>query len=224
VTLKDYTFKQPAYDQRHEHPAPDLGEHAQRDDYEHYDYPGRYKAAASGVPFTRVRLEALRAEANTAQAESDLPELAPGSRFTLTDHDIAALNRDWQVIAVVHHGEQPQALEEDGGDGRTRYFNELVLAPADRAWRPAPPVRPRVDGPQVAFVVGPEGEEIHCDEHGRVKVQFPWDRYAEPDDTASCWIRVSQDWAGGGYGSMAIPRIGHEVVVSFLEGDPDQPL
>ncbi|WP_355661734.1 type VI secretion system Vgr family protein, partial [Halomonas salifodinae] len=83
---------------------------------------------------------------------------------------------------------------------------------------------PRVDGPQVAFVVGPEGEEIHCDEHGRVKVQFPWDRYAEPNETASAWIRVSQDWAGGGYGAMAIPRIGHEVIVSFLEGDPDQPL
>ncbi|MBR9906203.1 MAG: type VI secretion system tip protein VgrG, partial [Gammaproteobacteria bacterium] len=83
---------------------------------------------------------------------------------------------------------------------------------------------PRVDGPQVAFVVGPEGEEIHCDEHGRVKVQFPWDRYAEPNDTASCWVRVAQGWAGGGYGSIAIPRIGHEVIISFLEGDPDQPL
>ncbi|WP_146804503.1 type VI secretion system tip protein TssI/VgrG, partial [Bisbaumannia pacifica] len=226
VTLKDYTFRNPAYDQLHEHPAPDLGEHAQRDDYEHYDYPGRYKADASGSAFTRIRLEALRRQALTAEAESDLPELAPGICFTLTDHDIDALNRDWQVVAVVHHGEQPQALEEDavGADGRTRYFNELVLAPADRAWRPEPPVRPRVDGPQVAVVVGPEGEEIHCDEHGRVKVQFPWDRYAEPNETASAWLRVSQGWAGGGYGAMAIPRIGHEVIVSFLEGDPDQPL
>ena len=130
---------------------------------------------------------------------------------------------------MVHHGEQHQALEEDSilqGDSQsmTRYHNALLLMPADLTWRPTPNAKPRVDGPQVAFVVGPEGEEIHCDEHGRVKVQFPWDRYAEPNDTASCWIRVAQGWAGGGYGSIAIPRIGHEIVVSFLEGDPDQPL
>ncbi|MFY0992931.1 type VI secretion system Vgr family protein, partial [Halomonas sp. C05BenzN] len=227
--LKDTSFKQPAYSQRHEHAAEGLEEHAQRDDYEHYDYPGRYKADASGEAFTRIRLERLRHDALTAEAESDLPELAPGTRFTLAGHDAESLNRDWQVVTVEHHGEQPQALEEDGvtqGDaaGMTKYDNELVLTPADTAWRPEPDPRPRVDGPQVAFVVGPEGEEIHCDEHGRVKVQFPWDRYAAPDETASAWLRVSQGWAGGGYGSIAIPRIGHEVVVSFLEGDPDQPL
>ncbi|MCE9661945.1 type VI secretion system tip protein VgrG [Halomonas sp. M5N1S17] len=230
AALKDYSFKNPAYAQLHDHMADGLEEHAQRTDYEHYDYPGRYKADASGEAFTRIRLEALRQNASTADAESDLPELAPGTRFTLTDHDLDELNQDWQVLGVVHHGTQPQALEEDGvvqGDdqgGMTKYHNELVLMPADLTWRPTPNAKPRVDGPQVAFVVGPEGEEIHCDEHGRVKVQFPWDRYAEPNETASAWIRVSQDWAGGGYGSIAIPRIGHEVIVSYLEGDPDQPL
>ena len=232
VTLKDYSFKNPAYAQLHEHAAGDLEEHAQRDDYEHYDYPGRYKADASGDAFTRIRLEHLRSGALTCAAESDLPELAPGVKFTLTDHDLSELNRDWQVVKVKHTGSQPQALEEDGvtqsdaaGLGQmTKFDNELILTPADRAWRPTPNAKPRVDGPQIAFVVGPEGEEIHCDEHGRVKVQFPWDRYAEPNETASAWVRVSQGWAGGGYGSMAIPRIGHEVVVSFLEGDPDQPL
>ncbi len=243
ATLKDYSFKKPAYGQLHDHAARDLEAHGQRSDYEHYDYPGRYKADASGQAFTRIRLEALRRGANTADAESDLPELAPGTRFTLTDHDLEDLNRDWQVLGVVHHGKQPQALEEDGfvqgseqtdqsdglqdragSEAMTRYHNELVLMPAEQAWRPEPNPRPRVDGPQIAFVVGPEGEEIHCDEHGRVKVQFPWDRYAEPNETASAWLRVSQDWAGGGYGSMAIPRIGHEVLVSYLEGDPDQPL
>ena len=231
VTLKDYSFKNPAYAQLHEHAAGDLEDHAQRDDYEHYDYPGRYKADASGDAFTRIRLEHLRSGALTCAAESDLPELAPGVKFTLTDHDLSELNRDWQVVKVKHTGSQPQALEEDGvtqgdaaGMGMTKFDNELILTPADRAWRPTPNAKPRVDGPQIAFVVGPEGEEIHCDEHGRVKVQFPWDRYAEPNETASAWVRVSQGWAGGGYGSMAIPRIGHEVVVSFLEGDPDQPL
>ncbi|MCE8013405.1 type VI secretion system Vgr family protein [Billgrantia desiderata] len=245
VTLKDYSFKNPAYAQLHEHAAGDLEEHAQRGvgngEYEHYDYPGRYKADASGDAFTRIRLEHLRSGALTCAAESDLPELAPGVKFTLTDHDLSELNRDWQVVKVKHTGSQPQALEEDGvtqgdaaGMGMTKFDNELILTPADRAWRPQPNAKPRVDGPQIAFVVGPEGEEIHCDEHGRVKVQFPWDRYAEPNTAGaegeaagrapSAWVRVSQGWAGGGYGSMAIPRIGHEVVVSFLEGDPDQPL
>ncbi|SHF41018.1 type VI secretion system secreted protein VgrG [Modicisalibacter ilicicola DSM 19980] len=224
--LKDYSFKQPAYAQLHEQVGSALEEHAQRTDYEHFDYPGRYKADVSGQAFTKTRLERLRRDALTVNAESDLPELRPGTRFTLAGHDNDALNRDWQVIEVVHDGVQPQALEEDavGGDGMTKYTNTLVLMPADQAWRPAQDTKPRVDGPQVAFVVGPEGEEIHCDVHGRVKVRFPWDRYAVGDDTSSAWIRVAQGWAGGGYGSIAIPRIGHEVIVSFLEGDPDQPL
>ncbi|MFB9866084.1 type VI secretion system Vgr family protein [Vreelandella sulfidaeris] len=229
ATLKDYSFKNPAYAQLHEHLGRDVEAHGQQADYEHFDYPGRYKQDASGQPFTRIRLEQLRREAITASAESDLPELAPGVRFRLTDHDTESLNRDWQVVEVRHTGEQPQALEEDGmtqadANGMTRYVNQVTLMPGDAPWRATPNPKPRVDGPQVAFVVGPEGEEIHCDEHGRVKVQFPWDRYAEPNDTASCWVRVAQGWAGGGYGSIAIPRIGHEVIVSFLEGDPDQPL
>ncbi|MBZ5487730.1 type VI secretion system tip protein VgrG [Halomonas aquamarina] len=229
ASLKDYSFKNPAYAQLHEHLGRDVDAHGQQTDYEHFDYPGRYKQDASGEPFTRIRLEQLRRDAITASAESDLPELAPGVRFSLADHDTQSLNRDWQVVAVHHTGEQPQALEEDGmthsdASGMTRYANQVTLMPGDVPWRATPNPKPRVDGPQVAFVVGPEGEEIHCDEHGRVKVQFPWDRYAEPNETASCWVRVAQGWAGGGYGSIAIPRIGHEVIVSFLEGDPDQPL
>ncbi|CBV42791.1 type VI secretion system Vgr family protein [Halomonas elongata] len=224
--LKDYSFKRPAYAQLHERQGDGLEQHSQRGDYEHYDYPGRYKADASGQAFTRHRLEHLRHDALTLAGESDLPELAPGTRFTLADHDVSELNRGWQVVKVVHAGEQPQALGEDAAqaDGMTRYHNTLTLTPDDTAWRPAPEPKPRVDGPQVAFVVGPEGEEIHCDAHGRVRCQFPWDRYAEPNETASAWLRVSQGWAGGGYGMMAIPRIGHEVIVSFLEGDPDQPI
>ncbi|MCA6976574.1 type VI secretion system tip protein TssI/VgrG, partial [Pectobacterium carotovorum] len=84
--------------------------------------------------------------------------------------------------------------------------------------------KPMVDGPQIATVVGPTGEEIYCDQYGRVKLQFPWDRYGASNDQSSCWVRVSQGWAGGQYGMIAIPRIGHEVIVSFLEGDPDQPI
>ena len=229
ATLKDYSFKSPSYAQRHEYQGQDVEAHGQKSDYEHYDYPGRYKQDASGKPFTRLRLEHLRREAVTAHAESDLPELSPGVRFTLTDHDNDTLNRDWQLIDVIHYGEQPQALEEDSISssdtaGMTRYYNTLVLSPGDTPWRATPNPKPRVDGPQVALVVGPSGEEIHCDEFGRVKVQFPWDRDSEPNEKASCWVRVSQGWAGAGYGSIAIPRIGHEVIVSCLEGDPDQPL
>ncbi|WP_136249320.1 type VI secretion system tip protein TssI/VgrG, partial [Halomonas borealis] len=174
--LKDYSFKQPAYGQLHDRQGTGLDDHAQRADYEHYDYPGRYKADASGQAFTRHRLEHLRSDALTLDGESDLPELSPGSRFTLADHDVGEFNRGWQVIRVVHEGEQPQALAEDAAqaDGMTRYHNAVTLTPDDGAWRPEPEPKPRVDGPQAAFVVGPEGEEIHCDAHGRVKVQFPW--------------------------------------------------
>ncbi|MFB3239327.1 type VI secretion system tip protein TssI/VgrG, partial [Aeromonas salmonicida] len=123
----------------------------------------------------------------------------------------------------------PQALEEEGGSGPTVYHNEFGVVKASTTWRariggPQAPHKPMVDGPQIAIVVGPEGEEIYCDEHGRVKLQFPWDRYGSSNDQSSCWVRVSQGWAGGQYGMMAIPRIGHEVIVSFLEGDPDQPI
>ncbi|WP_449288364.1 type VI secretion system Vgr family protein, partial [Marinobacter salarius] len=93
-----------------------------------------------------------------------------------------------------------------------------------RTWRPQVEHRPLMDGPQVAIVTGPKGEEIHCDEHGRVKVRFPWDRYSKNDEHSSAWLRVSQGWAGGQYGFMALPRIGNEVIVSFLDGDPDQPI
>ncbi|WP_139823995.1 type VI secretion system Vgr family protein, partial [Lonsdalea britannica] len=112
----------------------------------------------------------------------------------------------------------------EGGGEPTTLSNTFGVVKASTTWRPAMPHRPMVDGPQIATVVGPSGEEIYCDEYGRVKLQFPWDRYGASDDQSSCWVRVSQGWAGGQYGMVAIPRIGHEVVVSFLEGDPDQPL
>ncbi|MCI4197027.1 type VI secretion system tip protein TssI/VgrG, partial [Dickeya dianthicola] len=127
-------------------------------------------------------------------------------------------------VAVTHSGQQPQALEEESGGEPTTLSNSFEVVKATTTWRAALPYKPRVDGPQIATVVGPAGEEIYCDEFGRVKLQFPWDRYGASDDQSSCWVRVSQGWAGGQYGLIAIPRIGHEVVVSFLEGDPDQPI
>lgn len=104
------------------------------------------------------------------------------------------------------------------------YDLRAELVPEDVEWRPAPLPRPRIDGPQIATVVGPAGEEIHCDEWGRVKVQFPWDREGRHDEFSTCWIRVAQNWAGADWGHMAIPRIGQEVIVDYLDGDCDQPI
>ncbi|MCS5563532.1 type VI secretion system Vgr family protein [Marinobacter sp.] len=221
VALKDYTFRNPAYALMHEQGASTPN---QRDDYQHFDYPGRFKADASGQPFTQARLDALRNDASTAQGRSNRPDFVPGAKVPLTDHDQDALNRDWLVTAVTHQGQQPQALEEEGGSEPTTYHNAFHAVPANLIWLPQCAHRPVMDGPQIAIVTGPEGEEIHCDEHGRVKVRFPWDRYSQNDEQSSAWLRVSQGWAGGQYGFMALPRIGHEVIVSFLDGDPDQPI
>ncbi|MDV3502202.1 type VI secretion system Vgr family protein, partial [Marinobacter sp. M-5] len=218
---KDYTFKNPAYALMHEDAGADLNH---REDYQSYQYPGRFKADASGQPFTEARLDALRNDASTASGESNRADFTPGAKVTLTDHDSDALNREWLITGLVHTGKQPQALEEEGGSDPTSYSNRFKAVPADRTWRPQISHRPLMDGPQMAIVTGPEGEEIHCDEHGRVKVRFPWDRYSKNDEHSSAWLRVSQGWAGGQYGFMALPRIGHEVIVSFLDGDPDQPI
>ncbi len=220
--LKDYSFKKPAYSflQTSEAKEADY----QQSTYEHYDYPGRYKDDESGKPFVQFRIESLRRDAHTANAKSNVPTILPGVKFTLQDHDDDTCNRDWLIIAVTHIGTQPQALEEAGGEGATTYNNEFIVIPAHRPWRPPFNVKPQVDDPQIAKVVYPEGEEIYCDTYGRVKIQFPWDRYSNSDDKASCWVRVSQGWAGSQYGMVALPRVGHEVIVSFLEGDPDQPI
>ena len=222
VAMKDYTFRNPAYALIHEQQADRLA--AQRDDYQHYDYPGRFKQDASGQPFTESRLDALRNDAATANGQSNRPDFTVGARVELTDHDNPALNREWLFTGITHTGEQPQALEEEGGSGSTTYHNAFNAIPADRRWRSQAMHRPVMDGPQIAIVTGPEGEEIHCDQYGRVKVRFPWDRYSENDEHSSAWLRVSQGWAGGQYGFIALPRIGHEVIVSFLDGDPDQPI
>ncbi|HAY9245660.1 TPA: type VI secretion system tip protein VgrG [Shigella sonnei] len=151
------------------------------------------------------------------------PHPWPGRRIVLTGHPQANLNREWQVVASDLHGEQPQAVPGRRGSGTT-LENHFAVIPADRTWRPQPLMKPLVDGPQSAVVTGPAGEEIFCDEHGRVRVKFNWDRYNPSNQDSSCWIRVAQAWAGTGFGNLAIPRVGQEVIVDFLNGDPDQPI
>ena len=224
VELRDYTFRYPAVSQSNKKQGNDLAH--QREQYEHYDYPGRYKDGTRGKAFSRYRLEGLRAEAASAEGGSNCAGLRPGIRFELTGHRNAPFNTLWQVISVIHTGKQPAALEEESGDQSTTFDNTFMVVKGETGtfWRPAQQVRPVMDGPQIAIVTGPDTEEIYCDEHGRVKVRFPWDREGRDDGLSSCWLRVSQGWAGGRYGSVTLPRVGHEVLVSFLDGDPDQPV
>nr|WP_237385551.1 type VI secretion system tip protein VgrG [Xenorhabdus sp. Sc-CR9] len=222
VQLKDYTFKNPAWPAEFHQQMRD--ENLQQLYYEHYDYPGRFKDEAHGKDFTRYRLEALRSDAVTGQGSGNAIALQPGKLFILNNHPRADLNQSWQTVSTSHSGSQPGALETTTGDSGTTLHSHFYFIRQNQNWRPAPLPKPVMDGPQIAKVVGPAGEEIFCDQYGRVRLQFPWDRYGKSNDQSSCWIRVSQPWAGQGWGMLAIPRIGQEVVVDFLHGDPDQPI
>ncbi|MDE9479115.1 type VI secretion system tip protein VgrG [Xenorhabdus bovienii] len=222
VQLKDYTFKNPAWPAEFSQQMKE--DTLQQRYYEHYDYPGRFKDEAHGQAFTRYRLEALRSDAVTGQGSGQAIAVQPGKLFTLDNHPRADLNQPWQVVSASHTGSQPQARETASGDSGTTLHSQFSFIRHNQHWRPAPLPKPTIDGPQIAKVVGPAGEEIFCDQYGRIRLQFPWDRYGKSDDQSSCWIRVSQPWAGQGWGMLAIPRIGQEVVVDFLHGDPDQPI
>lgn len=221
VENQDYTFKTPGWPGYFSHHAANLN--GQRTQYEIFDYPGRFKDEQHGQAFARYRAEGYRQDAETAACVSNSPKLWPGKRFTLTGHPSSSLNREWQVTGSVLKGEQPQAQHGSQGEGTT-LRNQLNVIPADRTWRALPQAKPAVDGPQSAIVTGPAGEEIFCDMHGRVRVRFHWDRYCPGNEDSSCWVRVSQAWAGAGFGNLAIPRVGQEVIVDFLNGDPDQPI
>lgn len=222
TVLQDNSFKRPGYSFAQFAQAQDSD--YQLSQYEHFDMPGRFKDDTTGKAFNQIRLEYLRRSAHTATGSSDQPAIQAGFKLTLSDHLDETLNRDWVVVSMTHQGKQPQALEEAANGGETTYHNQFTLIPDHLTWRAAPCSKPKMRGPTSARVVGPEGEEIYCDEHGRVKLHFPWDRYSNGDEHSSCWVRVSQGWAGAQYGMMALPRIGHEVIVSFINGDPDQPM
>ncbi|MCF7200505.1 type VI secretion system tip protein TssI/VgrG [Pseudomonas oligotrophica] len=224
VTRRDYDFEKPrltleaAFQTEFQ---PDL---------EDYDYPGRFVDRSRGKHLAQRALERHRHDYQRAEGQSDQPRLASGHFLELSEHPRAEWNRLWLLDEVIHEGKQPQVLEEsitsqppDGfGQG---YRNRFSATPWDAPFRPTlKHPKPRVLGSQTAVVTGPAGEEIHCDEYGQVKVQFHWDREGQADDKTSCWLRVSSSWAGDRYGGIAIPRVGMEVLVTFLEGDPDQPL
>ena len=226
VTRRDYDFEKPKLLMEAEATSefvPDL---------EDYDYPGRFVERERGKHLSQRALERHRHDFELAQGDSDQPLLVSGHFLALSDHPRASWNDLWLLTEIYHEGKQPQVLEEsvtehsEADNGfQQGYRNRFSATPWTVPYRPnLEHPKPRILGSQSAVVTGPAGEEIHCDQYGRVKVQFFWDREGQADDKTSCWLRVSSSWAGDRYGAIAIPRIGMEVLVTFLEGDPDQPL
>ena len=186
--------------------------------------PRRYQKADAAAQKV-VRLQAHVAGAITGHGIARVTALAPGVTFELSGHPSADLDGEYLVTRVLHVSQPPSLGQGDGQDDVESYHNRFECIPLDVPYRPkrrtAKPVIPSI---QTAVVTGPAGEEIHVDEHGRIKVRFHWDRENPADETSSCWVRVQQAWAGGGWGFWWVPRIGMEVVVQFIDGDPDRPL
>ena len=217
-THRNFTFKNPPLNLT----AQNTGTNPAR--FEIYEYPALHVEPDRGERIAEARLEQLTAMQKQGHGRSSSCRLTPGYKFTLTNHEAKSLNGEYLITEVTHSGSQPQSLEEKAGGGFS-YDNTFTVIPAKTTFRPpAPGEKPTVKGVQTAIVVGPKGEEIHTDEYGRVRVQFHWDREGKRDDKSSCWIRCGQSWGGLTRGAQFIPRIGDEVLVDFIDGDPDRPL
>ncbi|NYZ11047.1 type VI secretion system tip protein VgrG [Azospirillum sp. RWY-5-1] len=191
---------------------------------ENYEYPGRFVKKPEGDGIAKRQMEIDEAGHETAIGSSDCRTMFAGGSFTLSRHDCPSeQGKAWAITSVRHAAMNTPFLA--GQTGKESYTNSFTCIPSSVGFRPERVTpKPGIDGIQTAFVVGPEGEEIHTDKYGRVKVQFHWDRRGQYDDKSSCWIRTSQSWAGRNWGGMTIPRVGMEVVVSFVDGNPDRPL
>lgn len=215
--LSDFNFEAPKVDLKVEVQGKTQ---TKQDGGEIYDAPGNYGKRAAGERVAKIRMEEEEAESVRLTGSSDCRFFTSGYRFTLRDHSSADLNRDYLLLSVRH-----SASEGYWTESASDYQNNFECLPHAVPYRP-PRMTPKpvVQGTQTAVVVGPQGEEIHTDQHGRVKVQFHWDRDGKHDDNSSCWIRVSQLWVGNGWGGFHLPRVGQEVIVDFLEGNPDRPI
>ena len=193
--------------------------------YEIYEYPGEYRVRNEGDRLARIRLQEQSVPCIVSQGSSGCRHFTSGYRFTLEDHYRGDLNTGYLITAVRHTATQTDYQVGSDVEEELTYRNTFECIPSTTPFRP-PRVTPQpfVQGCQTAVVVGPGGEEIYTDKYGRVKVQFHWDREGKKNENSSCWIRVSHPWAGQGWGAISIPRIGQEVIVDFLEGDPDQPI
>ncbi|OVZ65507.1 hypothetical protein CDO46_06055 [Pigmentiphaga sp. NML030171] len=217
----DYDFTKPGTDMRVSiNSLIRVGNNAE---FERYRHPGGYAELADGDQLTRVEIEAEEVEYETLEGASNVRTLTPGYVFELEDHPIDAMNEEYLVVSVEHSG--TNNLGDLGGERASTYGNRISVIPHRVTYRaPQRTPRARVNGPQTAVVAGPKSEEIYTDEYGRIKVHFFWDRRSHRNEKSSCWLRVAQVWAGRQWGAMFIPRIGQEVIVDFLDGDPDRPI
>ena len=224
VTLGDYNPLKPSLDLKTDVKKKKTGEHEKT--MEVYDYPAEYSVPEKGAKKAKMRLEVLQASARLGEGQSDCARLVPGYYFTLTDHFSKDLtDKDYLLTLVRHTFEKHGDLEAGAASTHGRYSNTFQCIPRKTPFRPQHSTpRPTANGIQTAIVVGPWGEEIHTDQFGRVKVQFHWDRHGQFNEKSSCWVPVVQMWAGQGWGAAFIPRIGDEVIVDFIEGDPDRPV
>ena len=223
VSLRDFNLHKPGL------PMEAMDVAKARAELEIYQYPGEYQdpgqgGSHQGKSQAKLRLEALQAHRRAGSGSSDCPRVTAGHTMKMVGHPRHDLDGEYRITQVNHAGEQPQALDQDAS-GAFSYSNQFTATERAQPYRPEPVTRrPIMSGLQTATVVGPEGEEVYTDAHGRVKVQFHWDRREPYNESSSCWVRVSQLWAGNGWGTMFLPRIGHEVLVDFIEGDPDRPV
>jgi type VI secretion system secreted protein VgrG len=207
-----------------------------QDSFEVYNWPGGYTEMGDGQNYARIRMEQIDAESQTGQGRGNARNLAPGYTFSLSKYPDDQYNTQYLIESSRYDfTENVQRSSGTGGSGTgatptgtdtpTTYRLGFTAVPTSVHYRVTPHTqKPRTLGPQTAVVVGPAGEEIWTDEYGRIKVQFQWDRYGQNDENSSCWIRVNQAWAGANYGFVSLPRIGQEVIVDFLNGDPDYPI
>jgi type VI secretion system secreted protein VgrG len=219
VTLKDYNFKKPALNLKGDKTA------EKNTDLEVYDYPGKFEDPGRGKQLAKVRLEEYQTVKKEGSGATTCTHFAAGFFFTMKKHPRGDFNKKYLITQHQLSASQPQVLEETAGEGGSSFSSSFECIPFDVPYRPDRVTpKPVVEGSQTAFVVGPKGEEIYTNQHGQVKVQFHWDREGKMDEKSSCWIRVSQLWAGRSWGAMYIPRIGQEVIIDFIEGDPDRPI
>ncbi|MEJ5061378.1 MULTISPECIES: type VI secretion system tip protein TssI/VgrG [unclassified Pseudomonas] len=224
VMLRDYNFEKPNWRLEGKAGSPATPH------LEKYQAPGRFIAGDEGKRLATRSLERQRSDCRLGEGASDLGCLHSGHFLVLRDHHCAQWNDLWLLTSLTHQGQQSQVFEEAiashiHASDFQGYRNTFTVTPWDALYRP--PIKhtkPTISGSQTAKVTGPAGEEIHCDQYGRVKVCFYWDRSNPQTDKSSCWLRVSTVWAGDGYGVVAVPRVGMEVLVTFIDGDPDRPI
>ncbi|TCJ20404.1 type VI secretion system tip protein VgrG [Parasulfuritortus cantonensis] len=218
--VDDFDFTKPRADLGK---AKDVTREHDMSGFEMFDYPGEYVEGSDGEHYAQVRIHELQCQYEICRGATRFHGLDVGALFTLEEHPVGAQNREYLVTSS--NFQAVDATTSSGGSPLDFRCSFNAMPKGEVSFRPERMTpKPIVQGPQTAIVVGPDGDEIHTDEYARVKVQFHWDRYGKSDEDSSCWIRVSQVWAGKAWGGLALPRIGQEVIVGFLEGDPDQPI